>query len=124
MTVPALTLALLFDALFTPIDGPPGTGKTLTAEAVAEVLRRPLYTISMGELGTTPVELESGLKGVFDMVERWKGIVLLDEADIFVERRTASAGVVRNSMVGRPWVVCVCVCVRARAHPRGSSGNR
>ena len=39
------TLFLLF--------GPPGVGKTLTAEAMAESLHLPLYTVSMGELGTS-----------------------------------------------------------------------
>ena len=33
------------------LHGPPGVGKTLTAEAIAEVLHRPLYYVTMGELG-------------------------------------------------------------------------
>lgn len=36
------------------LHGPPGVGKTLTAEAIAELLHKPLYVVSMGELGTTP----------------------------------------------------------------------
>lgn len=36
------------------LSGKPGCGKTLTAEAVAEVTRKPLYMVSAGELGTTP----------------------------------------------------------------------
>lgn len=36
-------------------------GKTLTAEATAEHLQRPLYTLTSGELGTTPTELEENL---------------------------------------------------------------
>ena len=32
-------------------------GKTLTAEAIAELLHKPLYAVSMGELGTTPEAL-------------------------------------------------------------------
>ena len=40
--------------------GPPGVGKTtLTAEAISELLHRPLYTVSLGQLGTTPSELET-----------------------------------------------------------------
>ncbi|KMU91149.1 hypothetical protein CIHG_08898 [Coccidioides immitis H538.4] len=34
------------------LHGPPGTGKTLTAEGIAELLKRPLYMVSAGELGT------------------------------------------------------------------------
>lgn len=33
------------------LTGPPGVGKTLTAEAVAEVSRRPLYMVTSAELG-------------------------------------------------------------------------
>ena len=79
--------------------GPPGCGKTLTAEAIAEMLKRPLYQVSMGELGTTPQDLEKGLKNVLQMCAKWKALVLLDEADIFVERRSEASGILRNSMV-------------------------
>lgn len=47
--------------------GPPGVGKKLTAEAIAELLHRPLYVVSMGELGTTPEALEALLLGVLDL---------------------------------------------------------
>lgn len=40
--------------LVTVLHGPPGVGKTLTAEAIAELLKRPLYHVSPGELGTNP----------------------------------------------------------------------
>ena len=79
--------------------GPPGVGKTLTAEAVAEMLQRPLYQVSMGELGVTPGDLEKGLKNVLTMCAQWNALVLLDEADIFVERRSESSGILRNAMV-------------------------
>ena len=39
--------------------GPPGTGKTLTAEAISEMLHCPLYNVSLGQLGTSPSELET-----------------------------------------------------------------
>lgn len=79
--------------------GPPGVGKTLTAEAVAEVLHRPLYRVSMGELGTTPENLESRLQEIFDLCLPWKAIVLLDEAEVLLETRSKSADLVRNAMV-------------------------
>ncbi len=81
------------------LHGEPGTGKTLTAEAVAEVLKRPLYSISIGELGTVPDELEKRLRTILDMASTWNAVVLLDEADIFLEKRDEN-NIVRNAMVG------------------------
>lgn len=81
------------------LHGPPGQGKTLTAEAIAELLRRPLYSISIGELGTEPDQLESRLREVLDIATVWNAVVLMDEADIFLEARD-ERDIVRNAMVG------------------------
>jgi ATPase family associated with various cellular activities (AAA) len=78
--------------------GPPGVGKTLTAEAVAEVLQRPLYRVSMGELGTTPEHLEERLQDIFDLCIPWQAIVLIDEAEILLKERTSN-DLLRNAMV-------------------------
>ncbi|KAK3179686.1 hypothetical protein K4F52_008935 [Lecanicillium sp. MT-2017a] len=80
------------------LHGPPGVGKTLTAEAVAEVLHRPLYYISMGELGVTPDDLEMRLTDVLALCAEWDAIAVLDEADVFLETRSSS-DLVRNAMV-------------------------
>jgi AAA+ superfamily predicted ATPase len=85
--------------------GPPGVGKTLTAEAISELLHRPLYTVSLGQLGTTPVELETKMSNILDLCSRWDALILLDEADIFLEKRSSSnsggssASLERNAMV-------------------------
>mmetsp|Transcript_39732 Transcript_39732/g.55330 ORF Transcript_39732/g.55330 Transcript_39732/m.55330 type:complete len:730 (+) Transcript_39732:130-2319(+) len=81
------------------LHGPPGTGKTLTAEAVSEHLHTPLYSVSVGELGTTPESLESNLQAILEVAGIWKASILMDEADIFLERRTKS-NIMRNAMVG------------------------
>lgn len=80
------------------LHGPPGEGKTLTAEAVAELLRRPLYSISVGELGVTPDELEERLRMILDVAIGWNAVVLLDEADIYLEARD-ERDLLRNAMV-------------------------
>ncbi|MDE2096373.1 MAG: AAA family ATPase [Patescibacteria group bacterium] len=79
--------------------GPPGVGKTLTAEAVSEVLRRPLYSVSVGELGTGPEALEERLRIILDVARSWNAVVLLDEADIFLAKRDEH-DILRNAMVG------------------------
>jgi hypothetical protein len=79
--------------------GPPGTGKTLTCEAIAELLHRPLYSITVGELGITPQDLEHKLVQILDIANSWDAVILIDEADIFLEKRTEH-DIVRNAMVG------------------------
>ena len=81
------------------LHGEPGQGKTLTAETVAEDLRRPLYSISVGELGTDPDQLEERLREILDLATVWNAVLLLDEADIFLEARDEK-DVLRNAMVG------------------------
>ncbi|KAI2508476.1 hypothetical protein MHU86_6003 [Fragilaria crotonensis] len=80
------------------LHGPPGVGKTLTAEAIAEMLHKPLYVVSMGELGTSPESLEERLQDILDLCIPWKALVLIDEAEMLLERRTKN-DIVRNAMV-------------------------
>ncbi|ORX96788.1 P-loop containing nucleoside triphosphate hydrolase protein [Basidiobolus meristosporus CBS 931.73] len=80
------------------LHGPPGVGKTLTAEAIAEVLHRPLYYVTMGELGLNPDEMERRLSDVLDLCAGWNALALLDEADVFLEQRS-TADIMRNAMV-------------------------
>jgi hypothetical protein len=68
--------------------GTPGTGKTLTAEAVADKVRRPLYVLSAGELGQDAVRMEKKLKSTLDLTEKWGAVLLLDECDVFLEKRS------------------------------------
>ena len=69
------------------LHGSPGVGKTLTAEAISEYQRRPLYRVTAGDLDLDSQKLESKLVQILDLATRWKAIVLLDEADVFVESR-------------------------------------
>eukprot|EP01125_Pyxidicula_operculata_P022744 TRINITY_DN9546_c0_g1_i1.p1 TRINITY_DN9546_c0_g1~~TRINITY_DN9546_c0_g1_i1.p1 ORF type:complete len:694 (-),score=218.95 TRINITY_DN9546_c0_g1_i1:138-2219(-) len=81
------------------LHGSPGVGKTLTAESIAELLHRPLYSIGVGELGTTTDTLERKLRDILDISTSWNAVVLIDEADIFLEKRTKT-DVNRNALVG------------------------
>ncbi|ORY86670.1 P-loop containing nucleoside triphosphate hydrolase protein [Leucosporidium creatinivorum] len=81
------------------LHGSPGTGKTLTAEAVAEHLRKPLYVVSAGELGTTAAILEKQLTSVFRLATTWSAVLLIDEADIFLTKRDPRH-LERNALVG------------------------
>lgn len=79
--------------------GPPGTGKTLTAESLSEKLQCPLWCLSVSELGLTPKSLEETLVQVLDVAASWGAILLLDEADLFLEKRKAS-DMKRTAMTG------------------------
>lgn len=70
------------------LSGPPGVGKTLTAESVAEQMKVPLYIMAAGDLGLDPRSVETKLQDVMSMCSRWGAILLLDEADIFLEERS------------------------------------
>ncbi|CAM1509905.1 Fc.00g002400.m01.CDS01 [Cosmosporella sp. VM-42] len=80
------------------LHGPPGTGKTLTAESVAELVQRPLYRVSCGDVGTDPENVESYLESVLYIGKIWGCVVLLDEADVFLEERTLT-DLHRNALV-------------------------
>lgn len=83
--------------------GPPGVGKTFSAEATSEHVQRPLYIIGGGDLGTTATALDTALEKIFDVATAWKAIVLIDEADVFLEQRSMH-DLERNAMVA---VLCV-----------------
>ena len=68
--------------------GNPGVGKTATAESIAELLHVPLCIISVGNLGTSAESVESALQDILELASKWSAVLLLDEADIFLEQRT------------------------------------
>ena len=78
--------------------GPPGVGKTLSAEATSEHLRRPLYIVGSGDLGTYANELDERLGKAFDLAACWNAVLLIDEADVFLEQRSLH-DMERNAMV-------------------------
>ena len=78
--------------------GPPGVGKTLTAEAVAEVVRKPLYMLSSGELGDNPEAIDARLRQVLELTQTWGAVLLIDEADIFLAKRD-NTNMTRNAIV-------------------------
>lgn len=58
-------------------------------ESIAEHARRPLFTLSSGDLSTHSQSLEQNLSNFFQLANKWHAILLIDEADVFLERRRA-----------------------------------
>jgi SpoVK/Ycf46/Vps4 family AAA+-type ATPase len=80
------------------LHGGPGTGKTLTAESVAEIAEMPLYRVTCGDIGTSATAVEQYLNTVLHLGKTWNCVLLLDEADVFLEERSM-ADLKRNSLV-------------------------
>ncbi|RDW63358.1 hypothetical protein BP6252_10903 [Coleophoma cylindrospora] len=80
------------------LHGPPGVGKTYTVECIAESFARPLLSLTVANLGTRESDVDVELTKWLAMAERWKAVLLIDEADVFLERR-AHSDLERNQLV-------------------------
>ena len=75
-----------------------GEIKKLIISPVAETMRAPLYMMSAGDLGLDSSQVESSLSNVLEMASKWNAVLLLDEADVFLEQRS-SHDLERNKLV-------------------------
>ncbi|ETI28430.1 hypothetical protein G647_00879 [Cladophialophora carrionii CBS 160.54] len=80
------------------LHGPPGVGKTYTVESIAEWLHRPLLALTVADIGTRETKIEAELLKWFDLAEAWNAVLLVDEADIFLEQRK-NRDLARNGLV-------------------------
>ena len=96
------------------LHGGPGTGKTFTAEGVAEIAEKPLYRVTCGDVGTKAEDVEKYLESAPNLGRIWdcgefsmgftnsyhltSEVVLLDEANVFLEER-GLADLERNALV-------------------------
>ncbi|KAL8827476.1 MAG: hypothetical protein Q9170_007000 [Blastenia crenularia] len=80
------------------LHGKPGVGKTYTAECIAQFTQRPLLSLTTSDIGTDPAVAERNLNFYFDRAKLWDAIILIDEADIYMERREVQ-DLTRNSLV-------------------------
>ncbi|KAF2232526.1 P-loop containing nucleoside triphosphate hydrolase protein [Viridothelium virens] len=80
------------------LHGPAGCGKTLTAESLAEFAKRPLYILTSGDLDVKSAALEENLLRELELATSWGALVLIDEADVFLEERQVN-NLRRNSLV-------------------------
>lgn len=82
------------------LHGPPGVGKTLTAESVAKATGKPLFAVSVSDIGLKPSEVEQNLGVLFELAATWGAVMLFDEADVFLESRASNtANLDRNALV-------------------------
>ncbi|RYP22908.1 hypothetical protein DL767_008956 [Monosporascus sp. MG133] len=81
------------------LHGPPGVGKTLTAETIAEASGKPLFVVSVAEIGLDASRAEKNLDRLFNLATKWEAILLIDEADVFLETRGSTSDASRNALV-------------------------
>ena len=73
-------------------------GKTYTVEAIAELLNRPLLSLTVADIGTIETRVERELLRWFGLADAWNAVLLVNEADIFLERRQ-NRDLARNGLV-------------------------
>lgn len=56
-------------------------------ESVADVAERPLYTLTARNLGTEAAAVEQSLSDALKLASTWNAVLLIDEADVFLEQR-------------------------------------
>ena len=59
------------------LHGPPGVGKTLTAETIAEATGKPLFVVSVAEIGLSASKAERNLEQMFQLAGRWEAVLLV-----------------------------------------------
>ncbi|KAI1145988.1 P-loop containing nucleoside triphosphate hydrolase protein [Nemania diffusa] len=74
------------------------TDTLLTCSSVAEIAQKPLYKVTCGDIGTKAEEVEKYPEVVLLLGKTWGCVVLLDEADVFLEQRSLS-NLERNALV-------------------------
>jgi len=68
--------------------GPPGSGKSALAAHIAQTLERPLHIRQASDLMSKYVgETEQNMAAMFEQAEREGAVLLLDEADSFLQDR-------------------------------------
>ncbi|GAW12472.1 hypothetical protein ANO14919_018410 [Xylariales sp. No.14919] len=87
------------------LHGGPGVGKTFTA---AEFAGRPLLALTCGDIGTDEVAMERELGKWLKLAHKWGAVMLIDEADVFLEKRM-EADLKRNSLVSGKYLAVIFV---------------
>jgi len=70
----------------------------LAPECIAEFTKSPLMILNTSDIGTVAKTVEINLTKHFKRAKSWGAVLLIDEADIFMERRS-TRDLERNSLV-------------------------
>lgn len=70
----------------------------MVTECVAALTERPLLSLTCADIGTDPEVIEENLRRWFSIAQNWGAIMLIDEADVYMEQRKVQ-DLVRNNLV-------------------------
>ena len=70
----------------------------ISAECIADFTERPLLSLTCSDIGVEPEVIEDNLLKWFKLAESWGAILLIDEADIYLEQRQVQ-DIKRNHLV-------------------------
>ena len=65
---------------------------------MANYTQRPLYTVNCGDFGYEPKLVEKNFLEILELAASWNAIIMIDEADVFLEQRS-TRDIVRNALV-------------------------
>lgn len=85
-------------ASYLPSSPPPLFPMLTVIECIAEYTGRPLLSLTCADIGTDEIEMEDNLSGWFQLAEKWGAVMLIDEADVYLESRRIT-DLKRNSLV-------------------------
>jgi SpoVK/Ycf46/Vps4 family AAA+-type ATPase len=71
---------------------------TTSSEVISEHTKKVLLRVTSGDLGTEPEVAEKKLQELFRLAHAWNAILLLDEADVFLSKRTEK-DIKRNAFI-------------------------
>lgn len=70
----------------------------INSECIAHYTNRPLLSLTVSDIGTDSKQAEINLTMHFTRAKLWDAIILIDEADIYMENREKT-DLARNSLV-------------------------
>lgn len=68
------------------------------SECISEQIGRPLLSLTSADFGSDEADMEENLSDWFKLAETWGAVMLLDEADVWLEKRLVS-DLKRNTLV-------------------------
>ena len=79
-------------------------GAKWALESIADHTRRPLLKANATELAGSGSDIEERMSELFSMAVKWNGIILLDEADVYMQDRALNT-LQTNQMVSSKFLL-------------------